>query len=168
MINLLKVFGESRGAFCKKPLWSLSRAPINCNLSLRSVGLASCGELDDEHEVVGLNLSLVGGATAADLSALGTLGDDDIALFGIRLGGDGLQISSAGVGSVTGIDVHVSRPEAEGAMVAGGVAQGLDLATAMDADKTVVQFGKAFLFHGNSFRVGEANGEPVLRNERMG
>ena len=110
----------------------------------------------------------MGGAATADLAAFGAFRDDDVPFFGIGLGGDGLQIPSTGVGSVTRIDVYVPRPKTEGAMVAGGVAQGLDLASAMDADKAVVQLGKTFLFHGNSFRVGEANGEPVLRNERMG
>ena len=110
----------------------------NSELTLRSLRLPPRRQLDDEHEVVGLHLGLVGGAATADLPALGAFGDDDVALLGIGLGGDGLQIPSAGVGSVTGIDVHVPRPKAEGTMIAGGVAQGLDLTAAMDADETVV------------------------------
>ena len=93
----------------------------------------------------------MGGAATADLPAFGAFRDDDIAFLGIGLGGDGLQIPPAGVGAVAGIDIHVPRPEAEGTVVAGGVAQGLDLFAAMDADKAVVQLGKAFLFHGMSF-----------------
>ena len=146
----------------------MGQSPTNPNLSLRSVSLSSCRQLDDEHQIVGLYLGLVGGTATADLSALGALGNDNVALLGIGLGRDGLQVASAGVGSVTGIDVYVPRPEAEGTMITGGVAEGLYLASAMDADKPVVQLGKSFLFHGSSFHVGEANGEPVLRNERMG
>ena len=108
-------------------------------------------QLDDEHQVVGLHLGLVGGAATADLSAFGAFGDDDVPLLGIGLGGDGLQIPSAGVGAVAGVDVHVPRPEAEGTVVAGGVAQRLDLTAAVDANKTVVQLGKALLFHVVSF-----------------
>jgi hypothetical protein len=119
-------------------------------LPLGAVGLASGGESDDEHEVVGLNLGLVGGAATADLSALAALGYDDEALFGVGLGGYGLQVAAAGVGAVTGVDVHVAGPQAEGAVISGGVAQGLDLTAAVDAGKSVVQLGKSLLFqfHG--------------------
>ena len=120
-------------------------------LPFRPFCLPSCGQLNDEHEVIGLDLGLVGGTATADLTAFFAFGDDDIPLLGIRLGGYGLQVAATGVGAVAGIDVHVPRPQAKGAMVAGGVAQGLDLAAAMDAGKTVVQLGKAFLFHSGFF-----------------
>ena len=123
----------------------------NYELSLGSVRLSPGRQPNEQHQIVGLYLGLVGGAATADLAAFLALGDDDIALLGIGLGGDGLQIATARIGAVTGIDVHVPRPEAEGTVVAGGVAQGLDLFAAMDADKAVVQLGKAFLFHGMSF-----------------
>ena len=123
----------------------------SCNSPFRSLRLPPRRQPNDEHQVVGLHLGLVGGTATADLSAFGAFGDDDIALLGIGLCGDGLQIPSAGIGAVAGVDVHVPRPEAEGTVVAGGVAQGLDLFAAMDADKAVVQLGKAFLFHVVSF-----------------
>ena len=123
----------------------------NYELSLGSVCLSPRRQPNDQHQVVGLHLGLMGGAATADLPAFGAFGDDDIALLGIGLGGDGLQIPSAGIGAVAGVDVHVPRPEAEGTVVAGGVAQGLDLTAAMDADKAIVQLGKAFLFHVVSF-----------------
>ena len=127
------------------------RFPANRNLPFRPLRLPPRRQPNDEHQVVGLHLGLVGGAATADLAAFLALGDDDIALLGIGLSGDGLQIATARIGAVTGVDVHVPRPEAEGTVVAGGVAQGLDLLPTMDADKAVVQLGKAFLFHVVSF-----------------
>ena len=123
----------------------------NYELSLGSVRLSPGRQPNDQHQIVGLYLGLVGGAATADLPAFDAFGDDDIPLLGIGLGRNGLQISPAGVGAVAGIDIHVPRPEAEGTVVAGGVAQRLDLFAAMDADKAVVQLGKAFLFHVVSF-----------------
>ena len=146
----------------KRALRGVGQSPTNSNSSLGSVCFSSCCELDDQHQVVGLHLGLVGGAASTDLPALLAFGDDDIALLGIGLGRDGLQVTATGIGTVTGIDVHVPRPKAEGTMIAGGVAQGLYLPSAMDAGKTVVQLGKTFLFHGCSFRAEKESGELVL------
>ena len=89
----------------------------------------------------------MGGAATADLPAFGTLGDDDIPLLGIGLGGDGLQIPPAGVGAVAGVDVHVEGPEAEGTVIAGGVAQRFYFLSAMGADESAVVLFEAFFFH---------------------
>ena len=86
-------------------------------------------------------------AIAVDLSATRALVQDHVALFGIGLHANGLHRSLAGVGAVAGVDVDVKRPEAERAMVSGGVAQRQDLTSAMRANKAVIVFRKPFLFH---------------------
>ena len=86
----------------------------------------------------------MGGAATADLAAFGTAMDYNVSFAGVGLGADGLQQAAAFIGAVAGVDVHVDRPQAEGAMVTGGIAQGLDLSAAMGADKSAVVFCKAF------------------------
>ena len=76
-------------------------------LPFRPLRLPSCGQLNDKHEVIGLDFGLVGGTATADLTAFFAFGDDDIPLLGIGLGGYGLQVAATGVGAVAGIDVHV-------------------------------------------------------------
>ena len=82
-----------------------------------------------------------------DLAAFPALVQDHVALFGIGLNADGLHLSAAGVGAVSRIDVHVEGPETEGAVVSGRVSKRLYLPSAMGANKAVVVFCKAFLFH---------------------
>ena len=86
----------------------------------------------------------MGGAAAADLAAFGTAVYYNVALFGVGLGADGLQQAAAFIGAVAGVDVHVDRPQAEGAMVTGGIAKRLDLSAAMGTDEAAVVFCKAF------------------------
>ena len=86
----------------------------------------------------------MGGAATADLAAFGTAVDYNVTLFGVGLGAYGLQQATAFIGAVAGVDVHVYGPQAKGAMVAGGIAQGLYLSAAMGADKSAVVFCKAF------------------------
>ena len=90
-------------------------------------------------------------AVAVDLAAFGATVDDDVSLFGVWLDANGLHSAAAGVGAVAGIDVHVKRPEAERAVVARGVAEGLYLKSAVGADKAVIVFCKKLLFHIFSF-----------------
>ena len=89
----------------------------------------------------------MGGAATADLPAFGAFGDDDVPLLGVGLGGDGLQIPSAGVGAVAGVDVHVPRPEAEGTVVARGVAEWQYLLAAILTYEAVVVLSESFVFH---------------------
>ena len=86
-------------------------------------------------------------AAAAYLAASLTAMHDDIALARVDLDAYGLKCAPAQRGSVPRIDVKMKRPKAEGAMVARAVAKRLDLASAMRADKALIVFGKAFLFH---------------------
>ena len=112
----------------------------------RSLNL-SRGQANEERFIVGLDLGLVGGAVAVDLAAARALVNDDKALFGIGLGANGLHLSAAFAGTVAGVDVHVERPEAEGTVVARGVAKGLYGLSAVLANKSVIVFGESFLFH---------------------
>ena len=84
---------------------------------------------------------------AAQLAAFLATVDDDIPPLGIRHGAHRLQRPTAGVGAISGVDVHVQAPKAKGAMVARGIAEGLHLPAAMRADKSIVVFGKSFIFH---------------------
>lgn len=82
----------------------------------------SRGEADEETEVVGLYLCLMGGAIAAKLTAFGALVDDDKAFSRIGLHAQGHHFSTAFRGAVAGIDVQMERPQAEGAMISGAIA----------------------------------------------
>ena len=112
--------------------------------------LLSCGETDDQAQVIGLLLCLVCRAVAVDFSAFGATVVDDVSLFGIGLGADRLHCALAGVGTVAGKHVHVKRPQAEGAVVAGAVAEGLDGQAAVFTNKSIVVFCESFLFHSIS------------------
>ena len=73
--------------------------------------------------------------------------DDNEAFFGIGEDFFRLESSAALAGAVTGVNVHVERPEAVGTMVSRGISERCDLAAAMGADEAVVVFGKSFCFH---------------------
>ena len=60
----------------------------------------------------------MGCLVADDSTAFVTAVDDDISLFGVRLRPYRAENSAAIIRSVTGVDIHVKRAEAEGAMVA--------------------------------------------------
>ena len=112
--------------------------PFSYRLALRPFGFSSGGQLNDEHEIIGLNLGFMSGAATADLAAFSAFGYDDITLFRVWFGRDRLQITAAGISAVTRVDINVARPQAEWTMVAGGIAQGLDLAAAVDTGKSIV------------------------------
>ena len=86
-------------------------------------------------------------AAAAYLAAGLTAMHDDVALARVDLDAYGLKRAAARGGSVPRVNIKVKRPKAEGAMVARAVAKRLDLASAKRADKALIVFGKAFLFH---------------------
>lgn len=109
-----------------------------------------CGQLDEQIDVIGLNFCFVCSTVSADLAAFIAFVDDDVAFFGIGFHADGAEDTTAGVGAVTGIDVHVQGTEAFGAMVAGAVTKGFYFKAAVFADERIVVFGKAFMFHGKS------------------
>ena len=125
--------------------------------SLLSQGLPSSpttspqtgGQTDEEGAVIGLNFGVVSGAVTAELAAFGTAMDDDIAVavLDVGLGADRLQFTAAGVGTVTGVDVNVERPEAKRAVVARGVAEREDLFSAVCTNKAAIVFCESFLFH---------------------
>ena len=93
------------------------------------------------------------GAISVNFSARLALVENDVALFRVRLDADGLHLSAAGICPVAGVDIYVQRPKAEGAVIARGVAKGLDLLAAMLADKAVVVFGESFLLHFDLFKI---------------
>ena len=99
----------------------------------------------------------MGGTVAAKLAAFGAFVDDDVAPPGIGLNAEGHHFAATVGGAVAGIDVKVQGPQAEGAVVAGAVAQRGYLTTAVGAYKGGVIFGKAFLFHDVSFLFGIQN-----------
>ena len=117
---------------------------------MRCVSISACGQTNEKAEVVRLFFGLVSRPIAAKLAALGAFMHDDKPLSRIGLYAQGHHFSAAFRGAVTGIDVQVKRPEAEGAMVAGAVAERLYLPSAIGADKGGVIFCKAFLFHKKS------------------
>ena len=117
--------------------WSLS--PFPASFAVRGVHQAG-GQVDDEANIVRLNISLVSSFTTAKLAAFFASGNDDIPLLGIGLGRNRLQLSSAGVGTVARVDVHVKRPQTEGTMIPRGIAQGKHFPAAMGTGEAVVKF----------------------------
>ena len=75
------------------------------------------GELDYQVDIVGLYLCLVGGTATAYLAAFLAFMDDNVALFGIRLGTDRLERTAAIAKAVTGIYIDMHRPKAKRAMI---------------------------------------------------
>ena len=104
-------------------------------MTAMSLFIFTDGELYQQLDVVGLNRRLVSRAIAMYLAASGTFMNDNVALFRVGLDSDRLHKSHAIVGSVTGVDVKMLRPKAEGAMIPRAVAQRLNLCTAMLANK---------------------------------
>ena len=87
-------------------------------LFYRSLLLVFCNsELDDELYVIGLDLCLMGGAVAVKLAAFCAFVDNDISLFGVGLGGDGLHKTAALACAVAGVYIEMLRPQAKGAVV---------------------------------------------------
>jgi len=89
----------------------------------------------------------VSGAVAVDLSAFGAFMNDDVALFGIGLGGYRLHKPTAFARAVARIYVEVLRPKAKRTVISRGVAERLYLASAVLADEGIVIFGKKLGFH---------------------
>ena len=109
------------------------------------------GQLDEKIDVVGLDLGFVCGAVAADLAAFVAFVNDDVSFFGIGFHADGAQDPTTGICAVSGVDIHMKRTKAFGAMVAGAIAERLYFKSAVFADEGIVVFGESFLFHGVSF-----------------
>ena len=95
----------------------------------------ACGEADNQVGIVGLHLCLVGGFVARDFATTVTAVDEDVATLGVGKGADGAENAATGVGAVAGENVYVQRAEAEGAVVARGVAKGQYLTAAVLAYK---------------------------------
>ena len=110
----------------------------------------ACGEADDKVGVVGLYLRLVGGFVARDFATTVTAVNEDIAALGVRKGADGAENTATGIGAVTGENVYVQGAEAEGAMVARGVAEREHLFATVLAGEAAIVFLKSFLLHSVS------------------
>ena len=64
-------------------------------------------QLDYKPYIIGLDLSLVGCAISVKLTALGAFVDDNVSLFGIGLGGDGLHKAAALACAVTRVYIKM-------------------------------------------------------------
>ena len=109
--------------------------------------LNACGQLDEQLDAVGLNLCFVCRTIAVNFTALGATVNNDVTLACVGLGANGLHLSAASIGSVTGVDVYVQGPKTKRAVIARCKAQGFYLFSAMCANKAAIVFAKAFLFH---------------------
>lgn len=107
----------------------------------------SCGQLYKVVYIVGLNLGFVRGFVAVYFAAFCAFVKYYVPLFWVCNHFYGVHNSAAFAGSVAGVYIYVERAEALGAMVAGGVAEGLYLKSAVGADKAVIVFCEKFLFH---------------------
>lgn len=130
--------------------FSARRLGCFCYLVLAFLDALACCQADYEIGVVRLNGCLVGSTVANNGTALVAPVDNDIAALWVGLCLDGAEDAAAAVCSVAGVDIHVQRAETEGAVVAGGVAQGEHLLAAVLADEAVVILGKSFSLHISS------------------
>ena len=110
----------------------------------------ACGEADNQVGIVGLYLRFVGGFVARDFAATVTAVDENVATLGVGKGADGAENTATGVGAVAGENVYVQRAEAEGAMVARGVAERENLLATVLAGEATIVFLKSFLLHSES------------------
>lgn len=100
------------------------------------------GQLDQHIAIV------VGGSTiAAESTASAAFVRDDKALLRIRLRENGIHNTAAIRRAVAGIYIEMKTAEAKRAMVARGIAEGWNLASAVLANEAAVVFCESFLFH---------------------
>ena len=76
------------------------------------------GQLDEQFDAIRLNLCLVCRTVAVNLAAFGATVNNDVSLACVGLGANGFHLPPTGIGSVTGIDIHVQRPKTKRAVVA--------------------------------------------------
>ena len=113
------------------------------------VGLSSdsCGELNEQIVVVGLNLCLVCRAVADGSAAFVAAVNYDISALCVGERLNGAQDTAAVVGSVTGIYINVQGAKTKGAVISRGVSEREHLLAAILADKALVVFLKSLFFH---------------------
>ena len=128
-----------------------SKSAFDVSKALFSYLHIARGQFDKEIDVVRLDLGFVCCAIASDLAAFIAFMDDDISFFGIGFHADGAQDPAASICAVSGVDIHMKRTKAFGAMVAGAIPERLYFKSAVFADEGIVVFGESFLFHGVSF-----------------
>ena len=89
----------------------------------------------------------MGGAVAVYLAAFRAFMNDDVALFGVGLGGDRLHKPLTLACAVAGVYIEMLRPQAKRTVISRGIAERLNLFAAVLADEGVVIFGKKLCFH---------------------
>ena len=109
-----------------------------------------CGQSDQKSDVIRLYFCFMCRAVAPDLSAFFAAVYNHISFFGVRFCFDRAHNAAAGIGSVTGVDIHVKGTQTSRTMVARAVTERLHLQTAVSAYKRIVVFGKPFLLHKTS------------------
>ena len=107
----------------------------------------TCGELDEQVGIIGLDLSVVCRLVADGGTALLTTVDDNKAALGVGERLYRAKNAAAIVGSVAGIYVNVKRTKAKRAVIARGVAEGQNLLAAILAYKSGIVFLESFFFH---------------------
>ena len=69
------------------------------------------GQRNDQTQIIGLHLRIVCGTVAANLPAFIAFLQDDIPFFRVGLCRNRTQNAAAGIGTVTGIDIHMERAQ---------------------------------------------------------
>ena len=72
---------------------------------------------------------------------------NDISFFRIHFDLDWPHDAAAGIGPVTGVDIHMQGTQAPWTMIAGTVAERLYFESAIFADKGIIIFLESFLLH---------------------
>ena len=85
----------------------------------------------------------------------------DIALFRVGLGGDRNHKPSATARAIAGVIIEMKRTETARAMISAGIAEGLNVQSAILADKLLVLFFKKLCFHCGLFFVRQRKGKLV-------
>ena len=108
-------------------------------------------QADEKRHIVGLHLRLVRRTVTDDSAAPVTALNHDEPLFRVGGGTDWTEHAVAGIRPVPGENIHVQGAKAERTVIAGGVPEGQNLASAVHADESVVLFLKSFGFHNIPF-----------------
>ena len=108
---------------------------------------------DEQIPVVGLYLRFMCGTIAHQCAAAGAAMPDDISLARVRFCSFGFHQPAAGVGTVSGENIHMQRVQAERAVIPGRISQRKHRFPTVGTYKSVVIFLKSFGFHGHYSRL---------------
>ena len=114
-----------------------------------SLAINARSKLNKQGAVIRLSLCIKSSTVTAYFTAFFALMNNNKSSFRVGLGADRSQKAAALVGAITGIYINMYRPKAKGTMISRACSHRENLFATMQANKCLVFFRKAFLFHSN-------------------